>query len=59
MQYGNKIQRLSCQKQFGEEHYHILCVDGSVFPQSLKGNKQEKPINLQRVFSGELQTTNR
>ena len=59
MQYGNKIQRLSCQKQFGEEHYHILCVDSAVFPQSLWGYQQEKPFGVQRVFSGELQTTNR
>lgn len=59
MLYGNKIQTSSCQDQLGKEYRHIVCVDGTVFPQSLWGNQQKEPFGIQRVFGGELQTTNR
>ena len=46
------VKTKSCQ-----EHRHIICVDGTVFPQSLWRSKQEEPFGIQGVFGGELQTT--
>lgn len=57
--YDNKIQRLSCQNEFGKEHRDIVCVDGELFSQPLWGSEQEKPAGIQRLFGGELQTADR
>lgn len=39
--YDNKIQRLSCQNEFGKEHRSIVCVDGELLSQSLWRSEQE------------------
>lgn len=44
--YDNKIQRLSCQNEFGKEHRSIVCVDGELLSQSLWRSEQEKPVGL-------------
>ena len=54
--YDNKIQRLSCQNEFGKEHRSIVCVDGELLSQSLWRSEQEKSFGIQGVFGGELQT---
>ena len=48
--YDNKIQRLSCQNEFGEEHRDIVCVDGELLSQPLWGSEQEKSVGIQRLF---------
>ena len=57
--YDNKIQRLSCQNEFGKEYRDIVCVDGKLLSQSLWRSEQEKPIGLQGLLGGELQTADR
>ena len=57
MQYGNKIQKSFGKDESCQEHRYIVCVDGTVFPQSLWRSKQEEPFGIQGVFGGELQTT--
>ena len=41
MAYGNKIRKLFCQDQFGKEHRYIVCMDGTVLPQSLWRSEQK------------------
>lgn len=41
MAYGNKIRKLFCQDQFGKEHRCIVCMDGTVLPQSLWRSEQK------------------
>lgn len=57
--YDHKIQRLSCPNEFGKEYRDIVCVDGELLSQPLWGSEQEKPVGIQRLFGGELQTADR
>ena len=42
-----------------KEHRDIVCVDGELLSHPLWGSEQEKPVGIQRLFGGELQTANR
>ena len=55
MQYGNKIQKSFGKDKSCQEHRHFLCVDGTVFSQSVWGSEQEEPFGIQGVFGRELQ----
>ena len=57
--YDNKIQRLSCQNEFGKEHRSIVCVDGELLSQSLWRSEQESPVGRLGLSGGKLQTADR